>query len=63
MPFVMMIAIVNVVPIQNGQRFLWMKKMTEFSWEQHTKECTEEHFPSVCGKPCICKLEYMKNDN
>lgn len=37
--------------------------MTEFSWEQHTKECTEEHFPSVCGKPCICKLEYMKNDN
>ena len=31
--------------------------MTEFSWEQHTKECTEEHLPSTCGKPCTCKLE------
>ena len=22
---------------------------------QHTKECTEDHLPSTCGKPCGCQ--------
>lgn len=28
--------------------------------EQHTKDCTEEHLPSTCGKPCTCQLLRMK---
>ena len=31
--------------------------------KQHTKECTEEHLPSTCGKPCTCQLEDDEDGN